>query len=235
MDMFALVHSPLVGPLTWSLVADELRQTGAEVVLPSLEDAEDIDVPYWKQHAAAVMRALKPISADRPLILVGHSGAGPLLPAIRQRIEHRVAGYLFVDAGIPIDGVSRAGLMARESAEFAEQFRQRLATGERYPNWSDEDLAEILPDSETRRRLLAELRPRPLAFFEEPIPVFDGWPDAPCGYLLFSPTYAAFAARARRDGWAYRELEAGHFHMLVDPKAVANVLIDLVEQMGIVR
>ncbi len=27
--------------------------------------------------------------------------------------------------------------------------------------------------------------------------------------------------------WAYRELEAGHFHMLVDPAAVTNALLEL--------
>ncbi|MGH8248435.1 MAG: alpha/beta fold hydrolase, partial [Gammaproteobacteria bacterium] len=186
------------------------------------------------QHAASAMRALKPVSVDHPLILVGHSGAGPLLPAIRQMIPHRAAAYIFVDAGIPIDGASRLDLRALESPEMAQQSRQALVSGGCYPTWSDEDLLEVIPDAGLRQGMLAEMHPRPLAFFEEPIPVFSGWPDAPCGYLLFSPAaYAVPAARARRDGWAYRELDAGHFHMLVDPKAVANALRDLVEQMSI--
>ena len=229
MAVFVLVHSPLVGPLTWRLVADELQHRGFEVVLPSLDDFEDSGTPYWQQHAASVAQALNSVLADRPLILVGHSGAGLLLPAIRQMTDRRVAAYLFVDAGVPIDGASRLDLRALESPEMAEQSRQALASGERFPNWSDKDLAEVIPDTKLRQGMLAELRPRPLAFFEEPIPVFDGWPDAPCGYLLFTPTYAyeVFAARARRDGWAYREMEGGHFHMLVDPKAVADALIDL--------
>ena len=229
-NMFVLIHSPLVGPLTWALVADELRHRDIEVVVPSLYDVEDTGAPYWKQHAAAVIRALEPISADRPLILVGHSGAGPLLPAIRQMIPHHVAAYIFADAGIPANGASRLDLF--ESPEAANQFRQAAPDG-LLPIWSDEDLREVIPDAGLRRRFVAELRPLPLAVYEEPIPVFDGWPDAPCGYLLFSPVYATLAARARRDGWAYRELDAGHFHMLVDPKAVANALVELVEQMDI--
>jgi hypothetical protein len=139
--------------------------------------------------------------------------------------------------------------MATESAEIAEQFKARLVAGERFPNWSDEDLRDIIPDDDLRRGMLAELRPRPLAYFLEPIPVFSGWPppqgvrtsesapagggwpDAPCGYLLFTSTYAPFAARARRDGWPVREIEAGHFHMLVEPEVVASTLIDLVAEV----
>jgi hypothetical protein len=231
-DIFVLIHSPLVGPFTWGLVAGELRQDGVDVVLPSLTDDEHSRAPFWQQHAASVARALTHIPVNRALILVGHSGAGPILPAIRSMIARPVAGYLFVDAGIPIDGASHLDLRALESPEMAQQFRQALAAGERFPTWNEQDLSGIIPDPERRRSLLAELHPRALAFFEEPIPVFDGWPDVPCGYLLFTPTYDVFAERARREGWAYRQMDAGHFHMLVDSKAVADAIMNLVARMG---
>jgi hypothetical protein len=32
-------------------------------------------------------------------------------------------------------------------------------------------------------------------------------------------------------GWAYRRLEGGHFHMLVDPAAVAAALLDLAAEL----
>ncbi len=230
--VFVLVHSPLVGPFTWSLVADELRQDGVDVVLPLLVEAERIRAPFWQQHADSVARSLAGTPVDRALILVGHSGAGHLLPAIRSVIAHPVAGYVFVDAGIPIDGASRLDLLALESTESAEQFRRELTSGAEFPTWQERDLFDIIPDPDRRRALLAELHPRSLAFFEQPIPVFDGWPDAPCGYLLFSATYAVFAERARRDGWACREMDAGHFHMLVDPKGVADAISELVSESG---
>ncbi len=172
-------------------------------------------------------RTLASIPAARALTFVAHSGAGPLLPAIRHLSDRPVAAYLFVDAGIPKDGASRLDLIAEESPDFAMQFRQALISGERFPTWSDADLAEVIPDADQRRQMLMELRPRSLGFFEEPIPVFEGWPDAPCGYLKFSPVYEPYAALARKNGWAYRELHAGHFHMLVDPPGVARALLDL--------
>jgi hypothetical protein len=225
--VYALIHSPLVGPLTWRPVADALRRRGIEACVPTLEDTENSGLAYWRQEVESAARALRSVPADRRLILVGHSGAGSLLPAIRQALDRPVAAYLFVDAGIHVDGLSRHDLMAAESAEIAEQFKARLATGERFPNWSEEDLREIIPDDDLRRGMLAELRPRPLAYFLESIPIFSKWPDAPCGYLLFSSTYAPFADRAQRDGWPCRKIEAGHFHMLVEPEVVAGTLIDL--------
>jgi hypothetical protein len=75
--------------------------------------------------------------------------------------------------------------------------------------------------------MLAEMRPRPLAFFEEPIPCFANGPDAPCSYLHLSAAYDAAAAQSQRAGWVYWRMGAGHFHMLVDPTRIADALLDL--------
>lgn len=226
--VFVLVPSPLVGPATWAPVAAALREHGYTAVVPSLANREDDPRPTWQQHAEAVALALAEADTHTPLILAGHSGAGPLLPAIRAQLGRPVAAYLFVDAGIPRDGASRLAPMAAEAPEWAAEFRQFLTAGGRFPTWTDADLREVLPDAEQRAAVLAELRPRPPAFFTEPIPVFPGWPDAPCAYLQFSAAYDVPAAQAQQAGWAYRRLAAGHFHLLVDPVGVAQAMVDLV-------
>jgi hypothetical protein len=224
-----LVHSPLVGPLTWSLVAGELRRRGFEAITPELPRGEDAGEPYWQQQARSVAAAIRAVPSDRAIILTGHSGAGPLQPAIRHAAGRSVAAYVFVDAGLPEDGQPRRG-----TGGFAQYLRELYARGERFPNWTDESLRDILPDPAVRQSLLAELRPQPWAFWEEPIPVFAGWPDAPCAYLRFTPNpaYDAAAVEARRRGWPCIELVGGHFHMLVDPGAVADALAELVRGMG---
>jgi hypothetical protein len=88
-------------------------------------------------------------------------------------------------------------------------------------------LAGIVPEAAARARLLAGLRPQPLAYWEEPLPVVPGWPDAAGGYLLFSPIYANAAAQARALGWPVQALPGGHFHMLAAPDEVAEALIAL--------
>jgi len=223
-----LIHSPLVGPLTWSPVAGELSRRGIPVVVPILSQDDGDERPYWRQHVDGVVQALAPLSHDQPLVLVGHSGAGLLLPAVREVSGQPVAAYVFVDAGIPEDGKSRLDLLGIELPEAAEQLRPLLAAGERFPRWRDEELAAVIPDRTLRQGMLAELRPQSLRFFEEPIPVFSGWPDAPCAYLQFTPGYDVPAGLARREGWATAKMEGEHFHMLVDPAAVADALISLI-------
>src|SRR5712692_4734604 len=93
-------------------------------------------------------------------------------------------------------------------------------------NWSDEALREDLPDALARQRLLAELQPRPLSFFEEALPSVAGWPDAPSGYLVFTQGYRRFLEQAQRAGWPSQTFHAGYFHMLVDPVAVSMALIE---------
>ena len=229
MAAFVLIHSPLVGALTWTLVIDEFRRREITAVAPALPDSRHINPPFWEQHAGTVARAAEAMPSDQSLILVGHSGAGMLLPAVRQALGRAVAGYIFVDAGIPRNGMSRLELF--ESKEAVEQFRQAAVNG-LLPTWTGEDLREHIPDDDLRRRFVDDLRPLPLAVYEEPLPVFEAWPDAPCGYLLFSPIYNDPAEQARKDGWAYAEIEARHFHMLVDPAGVADALIGLSRQMG---
>lgn len=231
--VIALIHSPLVGPYTWSLVADELNGRGITAVLPPLDDQNETSRPLWQQHVSAAVQDLAGLSEDVPLVLVGHSGAGPLLPAIRWAMERPVAAYLFVDAGIPRDGASRLDLMREESAGWATQFHQFLQTGGSFPNWDEQDLADVIPDPKRRRQLVAELQPRTLRFFTEPITVFHGWPDAPGGYLLFTSTYNVPAEQARTLGWPVLSMPAGHFHMLVDPPAVADALLQLLAQLNV--
>ncbi|MBA2452544.1 MAG: alpha/beta hydrolase [Chloroflexia bacterium] len=227
---FVLVHSPLVGPSTWSLVADTLERKGFETLVPTLGSVNPA-LPYWKQHATEVAEALKSISRDVPLILVGHSGAGSLLPAIQQLAKCDVAAYIFVDAGIPLNGRSQLELMTLESPEFAGQFREALESGERFPTWSAEDLQDIIPDETFRNRIVSELQPRSMDYFNELIPVFEGWPDAPCAYIQFTSTYEVFAERARTEGWPFQRIDAGHFHMLVDSEVVTTALLYVVRSM----
>ena len=226
--MFVLIHSPLVGPITWSLVADEMRLRGQDVLVPNLKDSPDSKEPFWKQHAESVSQFLTGLPADKSLTLVAHSGAGPLLPAIRASIPNPVHAYIFVDAGIPQDQATRLDLMQSEDSDWARGFQEYLEGGGRFPDWSSEDLREILPSNELREGLVAEIRPRALDFFTEPIPVFESWPDAPCVYILFSEPYRRAAVQAQEAGWQTHEWKAGHFHMLVDPKRVTDLIVDSV-------
>lgn len=228
---YVLIHSPLVGPFTWELVQQVMKKQNIQVIVPALFDDQNSALPHWQQHAESVAKGLVQVPTHQKLILVAHSGAGPLLPAIRQKLTHPIFAYVFVDAGIPRHDLTRLDLMKLEDAQWAEQFHQSLLQGEKFPTWSEDDLKEIISDGETRQKLVAEIRPRSLPFFAEQIPVQAGWPDAPCIYIKFSAAYEWDATQAKSAGWPVYEIEAGHFHMLVDSIAIADLLVTAIQNL----
>src|SRR6516165_1877713 len=89
-----LVHSPLVGCGAWGPVAKELVGGGYSVAAPDLAGAIAAGPPYHLRQA----RLIAGSAAGRPVILVGHSGAGPLLATAGLMMGGAVRGYVFVDA-----------------------------------------------------------------------------------------------------------------------------------------
>jgi pimeloyl-ACP methyl ester carboxylesterase len=99
--VFVLIHSPLVGPTTWSPVAKELERRGREAVVPSLLGVADAAAPR-RRHIPEAVRAATADSPN-PTVLVGHSGGGLLLPTIRPSRSPR---SVFVDSFLPPAGGS---------------------------------------------------------------------------------------------------------------------------------
>ena len=231
-SLILLIHSPLVGLFTWSLVAQQLQTDDYDVLIPALTDSGETPPPYWQQYATSMQQSLASIPPERPLVLVGHSGAGPQLPVLAQATGHPVAACIFVDAGLPHPGKSQLEEMEANAPEFAQALRQLLASGERFPNWKNEDLLDELPDEHDRQQMLAEMQPRSLDYFEEVLPDVPGLPEASCGYLLFSEGYHPYLKQAQRAGWLNKTIPAGHFHMLVDPASVASALVELIKRLA---
>ncbi len=179
-----LVHSPLVGPATWEAVASVLREREHEVLVPDLTGSVTDGPPYWSRQVDAITNT----AADQQVILVGHSGAGPLLAPAGEVLD-RAAVYVFVDAGLPSPEQS---WIDTAPPELADQMRA-MATDGWLPPWSEwwgaDGLAEMLPDPAVRERFAAGCPRLPIAMFEEAQPPAPRWPDAPCGYLRLSEAY----------------------------------------------
>ncbi|QBD75478.1 alpha/beta hydrolase [Ktedonosporobacter rubrisoli] len=229
--LIVLVHSPLVGPFSWSLVAEHLQNAGFSVLVPTLTDSGITPPAYWQQYAASLQQALAPIPQERPLILIGHSGAGYFLPVLAQATHHPIKAYIFADAGLPHPDQSQLDELQNKAPAIAQQLRQLLTQGASFPDWKFEEMGEIVPDENTRRLLLAEMQPRSFDYFAEVMPSVPGWPDAPCAYLLFTQSYLPYFEQAHSAGWPCRRLEAQHFHMLVDPVSVSTALVELIKQI----
>jgi hypothetical protein len=229
---FVLVHSPVVGPSTWTPTADALRRRGHHVLVPATTPPVDCEPPWWEAAARDVVAA---VDTDAPLVVAGHSGAGPRIPAIGDALEaagHRIAAHVLVDAGMPYPNRTPA---EAAPAEFAAQLEALVRPDGLLPPWPEwwpaALLEELVPDPDLRAAVVAECRPTPSNLYDEPVPVRAGWPGGtPCGYLSY--TYEADAAEAERRGWMVARAKGSHLQPVVDPEGVADQLLLLVSGLG---
>jgi hypothetical protein len=223
---FVFVHSLLLGPATWAAVAARLTASGAAVVVPSFVDVADADPPFWPRVIEKVNEAVCQLPQDQPVLLVVHSNAGLFVPVIAHEARHPVAGCVFVDASLP----SRTGSTPTASPERLTHLRT-METGGRLPQWTtwwpEDDVAMLFPDPQTRSAVSAEQPRLPLSYYEQQIPVPDGWDNRPCGYLLFGPPYDRMAQESRERGWDVDHVPGRHLHQLVDPDTVTARIVTM--------
>jgi pimeloyl-ACP methyl ester carboxylesterase len=224
--VFVLIHSPLVGPTTWSPVARALERRGREAVVPSLLGVAEAAPPQWRHVPGAVRAATARTTAS--VVLIGHSGGGLLLPTIAERVTVEVAALVFVDSFLP----PAAGSVPLAPPGLMDRLRA-LASDGVLPPWSrwfgDDAMRELVADERLRAALEAEMPRLPLSYFDASVPLPDGWGASPCGYLLFTADpYGPSAAEAHRRGWPVAEIKGvGHLAMATDPIAVADGLLDI--------
>jgi hypothetical protein len=215
---FVLVHSPVVGPATWRWVAEALTSAGHGVVIPDLRRAA-----LSGQLAAVVRKAVAECPTDTDVV-VGHSAAGLFLPAIANSLSTPVRPRLvFVDAAIPeCEGD------ARLNPDVVDLLRP-LAVDGVLPPWSvwlgEGGVERLIPNSEMRALVEAELPELPMTLFEDGLPVPAGWCEWPCDYLLSSDDMRGEAERARSLGWSVLEHLGNHLDVV---NRAAEVAADLV-------
>jgi len=79
--------------------------------------------------------------------------------------------------------------------------------------------------------VVVEEQPRlPLSYYEQAVPVPDGWDEHPCGYVIFGEAYESTAEEAAARGWPVRRLPGHHLHQIVDPAAVTDALLAAVRE-----
>jgi pimeloyl-ACP methyl ester carboxylesterase len=220
-----LVHSPLVGCGTWEPVARDLAGDGYAVAVPDLADAVAAGPPYHQRQA----RVIADCAAGQPVILIGHSRAGPLLATAGAMLEGTVQRYIIVDGRLPSPGCS---WMKTAAPGFAARLREMADPQGRLPPWprwfGEDELTALLPDRTAWQRFAAGCPRLPLAMLEEDYPPAPGWPDAPGGYLQLSEAYDGEAGRARELGWPVRQLPSHHLTLLTEPSRVARELRELI-------
>ena len=195
---FVLVASPFTGPFAWAKVADELRARGARVAVHDIDDS----------------------ALDPPVVLVGHSGAGPHLPALAARTTG-ARGMVLVDALLPHPGRSWAQTVPDA---FAARLRAQAVDGRLPPWpqwWGEERMRELLRDDELREAFVRSCPAVPVAVIDDVMPDL---PEPPAVFVQLSEAYAPETTAARERGWPVMVLELNHLALLTAPCEVADAL-----------
>jgi hypothetical protein len=198
-----------------------LGRQGHRVAIPAVgADGLSGGWPAW------VHAVVQGAPAGEHTVLVGHSGAGPLLPPIADQMARPPARLVFVDAGVP----PLSGEASLVPDEFLDSLRA-LAQGGVLPKWSEwfgpGTMETLVPDLDRRAAVVAELPRVPLSYFDGPVPMPTGWSKVGCAYILLSEAYRSDAAEAAARDWPVIELPGGHLDIVMRPGEIADALVEM--------
>ncbi|AIJ22906.1 alpha/beta fold hydrolase [Amycolatopsis methanolica] len=158
-----LVPGFWLGASSWRDVEPPLTAAGHTVralTLPGLDADADRSGIGVRDHVAAIVAAID--AENEPVVLVGHSGGGPLVYAAADARPDRVARIVFVDAGPLTSGASINDALPAEGADVP------------LPDWAAFEEAELAGlTGELRERMRAEAVPQPAAVTREPVELSD--------------------------------------------------------------
>jgi len=222
-----LVHSPFLGPASLRPLADALASLGHPAVLLDLRPSV-VAPPVHQVLLGAFADAMSEEVLEGPVVLIGHSGAGPLLPAFADSLEEAVTGLVFVDAGLPTPGRSWRDTVP---AALYTELRALSREGQlpRWQRWFDPDPLEIIADPGLRAEIADEAPEVPIAFLKEERPEVE-W-TGPAGYVLLSPPYDPDATAAEARGWPVRRLNTHHLGPATDPEPVARAVLEVLADL----
>jgi pimeloyl-ACP methyl ester carboxylesterase len=222
-----LVHSPFLGPASLRPLADALASLGHPAVLLDLRPSV-VAPPVHQVLLGAFADAMSEEFLDGPVVLIGHSGAGPLLPGFADALEEGVAGLVFVDAGLPTPGRSwRETVPASLYAELRAMSREGQLP--RWQRWFSPDPLSVVADPALRAEIADEAPEVPIAFLKEERPEVE-WPG-PAGYVQLSSPYDEDAAAAEAQGWPIRRLATHHLAPATDPDPVARAILEVLAEL----
>jgi pimeloyl-ACP methyl ester carboxylesterase len=133
MATFVLVHGSWVGGWSWQRVTPHLRAAGHVVVTPTLTGLGERSHLLTRDvgldtHIQDIVNVLE-FEDLHEVVLLGHSDGGMVITGVAERVPHRLASLIYLDAWFPIDeDRSMAELGARYMPGFLEPIEARAQT-----------------------------------------------------------------------------------------------------------
>ncbi|MFH8594491.1 alpha/beta fold hydrolase [Streptomyces rimosus] len=253
MTTFVLVSGGYTGGWIWREVADHLRAVGhrAEpVTLTGMGDRRHLSGPGTdlNTHIEDVAQVLDHVGAGEEdeageTVLVAHCyGAYPALGAA-DRDPDRLARLVYVDAGLPADGVSVLDALPDPAVrEWLHRRAQEHGDGWRLPppSFEETDIWGSLDgiSEEGRDRLARFAAPQPLPTLTQPIRLSGATAALPATGIFCTKNVTSTAAlrdlvasgdprfAALADPrYGFFDLDTGHWPMLSCPGELADLLL----------
>jgi pimeloyl-ACP methyl ester carboxylesterase len=229
-----LVHGGWQGGWAWDAVAEHLRAAGHEVFAPTLRGLEDGDVDRAgitiTDMTDDLVLQIDQRSFDR-FVLVAHSGGGPVIQLVTDRMPDRVDRAVFVDAWVLHNGECINDVLPTELVDGVRALAEQTpdSTIDIPPGmWSSAFMQDA--SDETMAATVSRLVPTPFGWFTEPIGLTRFFTaEVPTSYVFLRddqavPQTVYKAAAARLADPRIVECTGSHEAMLTHPAELAQAL-----------
>jgi pimeloyl-ACP methyl ester carboxylesterase len=238
MANYILVHGGWFGAWCWYKVVPLLQAAGHSVYTPTLTGVGEqaaLATPEigLDTHIQDVVNLIETKNLQQ-VILVGHSYSGMVITGVADRVPDRIAHLVYLDAVVPRDGQSLADtapfvgtFLRREANKSGDGWRVNPPRGGTFGITKEPDLSLVR----------SKVTPQPLKTFFQPVHITH--PDA---VAAIPHTYIECTRRGvivwlmRRifmggsplsePGWNRQRLASDHIAMLLEPQAVADLLLE---------
>lgn len=225
----ALLGGSGLGPWAWERVTPILKARNFRVLTPQLRatgddatPAAEVSLLEWVQDVAGFLAA----HDQQDVTLVAHSFAGYVAAGVLASEADRIRTTVFLDAVLPQPGRSWFDVMGPD----VERFMSGLTENGAIPFFTREQLDQLYPghgiNEADWKWMQPRLRAQPLATYTQPAiteplnPVSTRLAYVRC--LRTTPPAADINASS--PGWTLRTLDSGHWPMITNPDAAAQVI-----------
>jgi len=239
MANYVLVHGGWFGAWCWYKVVPLLQAAGHSVYTPTLTGVGEQAALLTPEigldtHIQDVVNLIETKDLQQ-VILVGHSYSGMVITGVADRVPDRIAHLVYLDAVVPRDGQSLADtapfvgtFLRREANKNGDGWRVNPPRGGAFGITKEPDLSLVR----------SKVTPQPLKTFLQPVHITH--PDVvaaiPHTYIectrrgvivwLMRRILMRGSLPLNEPGWNRRKLASDHIAMILEPQAVADLLLE---------
>jgi pimeloyl-ACP methyl ester carboxylesterase len=228
MTTFVLIHGAYQGGWIWKPTAEHLQAKGHLVLTPTLDGCAerkgDLRAGINTESHAAEIAELLFYQDLKDVVLAGTSTGGMVMARAAELARERVARVVFADALALLNGEALPDIVKRPTAVNTE-----LGTGPSRQDFETRLFADLEPA--TRAWAIERCTPHPIAAMQAPVRLERFWDQAWNASVIWcrkssNPPVAHQRRAAERLKARWHELDTGHYPMLSEPAALAQLIAE---------